>query len=526
MREPIPPDVRREEAEFRSSRKDATREPTALPRKGGFGLGWISMGLNRLLEAVKEYSPKSDLETVELAYDFAAKAHEGQKRASGEPYINHSVEAAITLAKLRLPENMIVAGLLHDVPEDTDVTLKDIEKNFGEDVASMVSGITKLGKIKYRGMERYVENLRKMFVAMASDIRVILIKFADRLHNLSTLDALPPRKRLRIALETLEIYAPIANRLGVGFIQGMLEDYSFKYVNPKEFAWVSGLVKERYRAKERYLKKVGQKIVDELKKNNVEVLDIHGRTKHLYSLFKKLLKYDRNIDKIYDLVALRVIVPSVADCYATLGIIHHMWKPLKGRIKDYIAQPKPNGYQSLHTTVFCDGGDIVEIQIRTEQMHQESEYGIAAHWQYAEAGKESSEAAKVQIAWVKDLIKLQQETLTDSGKLMESFESLKIDVFQKRIFVFTPKGDVIDLPEDATPVDFAYAIHSDIGDRCTAARINNEIAPLDARLTSGDMCEIVVDKNRKGPNSDWLKFVKTNHAKDRVKTYAKKKRLH
>ncbi len=483
------------------------------------------MGLPRLLETVKEYSPRTDLETVELAYDFAAKAHEGQERASGEPYINHSVETAITLAKLRLPENIIVAGLLHDVPEDTAVTLKDIEKNFGEDVASMVAGITKLGKIKYRGMDRYVENLRKMFVAMASDIRVILIKFADRLHNLSTLDALPPRKRLRIALESLEIYAPIANRLGVGSIQGKLEDLSFKYVDPKDYAWVAALVKERYRAKERYLKKAAQKIVDELRKNKVEVLDIHGRTKHLYSLYKKLEKYDRNLDKVYDLVALRVIVPTVADCYATLGIIHQMWKPLKGRIKDYIAQPKPNGYQSLHTTVFCDGGEIVEIQIRTEQMHQESEYGIAAHWQYAEAGKESSAAAKVQIAWVKDLIKLQKESLSDSSKLMESFEKLKIDVFQKRIFVFTPKGDVIDLPEDATPVDFAYAIHSDIGDKCTAARVNNEMSSLDARLYSGDMCEIVVDKNRKGPNADWLKFAKTPHAKERIKTYAKKKRL-
>ncbi len=483
------------------------------------------MGLSRLLEAIKEYSPKTDLETVELAYEFAAKAHEGQKRASGEPYINHSVETAITLAKLRLPENMIVAGLLHDVPEDTAVTLKTIEKDFGEDVASMVAGITKLGKIKYRGMDRYVENLRKMFVAMASDIRVILIKFADRLHNLSTLDALPARKRLRIALESLEIYAPIANRLGVGSIQGKIEDLSFKYVSPKDYVWISGLVKERYRAKERYLKKATQKIIDELRRNKIEILDIHGRTKHLYSLYKKLQKYERNIDKVYDLVALRVIVPTVADCYATLGIIHQMWKPLKGRIKDYIAQPKPNGYQSLHTTVFCDGGEIVEIQIRTEQMHQESEYGIAAHWQYLEAGKESSAAAKVQIAWVKDLIKLQQESLSDSGKLMQSFEQLKIDVFQKRIFVFTPKGDVIDLPEDATPVDFAYTIHSDIGDKCTSARINSEMSSLDAQLYSGDMCEIIVDKNRKGPNPDWLKFVKTNHAKDRIRTYAKKKRL-
>ncbi len=483
------------------------------------------MGLSRLLETVKEYSPKTDLDTIELAYDFAEKAHEGQKRASGEPYINHSVETAITLAKLRLPENMIVAGLLHDVPEDTPVTLLDIEKLFGKDVASMVGGITKLGKIKYRGMERYVENLRKMFVAMASDIRVILIKFADRLHNLSTLDALPQRKRARIALETLEIYAPIANRLGMGFIQGRLEDLSFRYVNPKDYAWVSGLVKDRYRAKERYLKKIGERISGELEKNRIALLDIHGRTKHIYSLYKKLMKHGRNLDKIYDLVALRVIVPTVADCYATLGIVHQLWKPLKGRIKDYIAQPKPNGYQSLHTTVFCDGGEIVEIQIRTEQMHEESEYGIAAHWHYVEQGKESPAIINAQLAWVKELVKLQKETMEAPGTLLESVEKLKIDVFQKRIFVFTPKGDVIDLPEDACPVDFAYAIHSAIGDKCAAARINNEIAPLDACLYSGDMCEIVIDKHRKGPNGDWLKFVKTHHAKDRIKSYAKKRRL-
>jgi GTP pyrophosphokinase len=483
------------------------------------------MGLSRLLETVKEYSPKTDLDTIELAYDFAAKAHEGQKRASGEPYIIHPAETAITLAKLRLPENIIVAGLLHDVPEDTAYTLEDIKKEFGDDVASMVSGITKLGKIKYRGMDRYVENLRKMFVAMASDIRVILIKFADRLHNLSTLDALPARKRVRIALESLEIYAPIANRLGMGFIQGRIEDLSFKYVYPKEYVWVSGLVKDRYRAKERYLKKVGEKIVAELKRNQIGILDIHGRTKHLYSLYKKLLKYDRNLDKIYDLVALRVIVPTVADCYASLGIIHQLWKPLKGRIKDYIAQPKPNGYQSLHTTVFCDNGEIVEIQIRTEQMHEESEYGIAAHWHYVEEGKESPAAVDAQIAWVKDLIKLQQDSLKESGKLVDSVESLKIDVFQKRIFVFTPSGDVIDLPEDASPIDFAYAIHSDIGDKCASARINNEIATLDAALYSGDMCEIIIDKNRKGPNPDWLKFAKTHHAKDRIRIYAKKRRL-
>lgn len=481
--------------------------------------------LQRLLAAVKDSSPKADLAVIERAFAFADEAHKGQRRASGEPYITHPVETAVTLARLRLPQNMIVAGLLHDVPEDTPFSLKDVEEAFGEDVASMVSGITKLGKIKYRGMERYVENLRKMFVAMASDIRVILIKFADRIHNLSTLDALPARKRFRIALESLEIYAPIANRLGMGVIQGKLEDLSFRYVYPKDYDWVASLVKGRYRAKERYLKKVSDRIVAALEPNGIKVLDIHGRTKHLYSLYKKLLKYDRNLDKIYDLVALRVVVPTVADCYATLGIIHQLWKPLKGRIKDYIAQPKPNGYQSLHTTVFCDGGEIVEIQIRTRQMHEEAEFGIAAHWHYVEEGKESPAAVKAQIAWVKDLIRVQQDLLKRrGGKAADPIEKLKIDVFQKRIFVFTPKGDVIDLPEDATPVDFAYAIHSEIGDKCAGVRINNEMAKLDAKLYSGDMCEIVTDKNRKGPNPDWLDFVKTHHAKDRIRAYAKRLR--
>lgn len=478
----------------------------------------------KLTAAVKEYSPHSDLKTIEQAFEFADAAHEGQKRASGEPYINHSVETAVTLAKLKLPQDMIVAGLMHDVPEDTEITLEEIEEEFGENVAGMVKGITKLGKIKYRGMERYVENLRKMFVSMASDIRVILIKFADRLHNLSTLDALPPEKRKRVALESLEIYAPIANRLGMGDIQGKLEDLSFRYVYPKEYEWVKSLVKDKYRAKERYLQKVAEDLKAELIKQNVELIDIHGRTKRLYSLYKKLLKYDKDIDKVYDLVALRIIVPTVADCYATLGIIHQLWKPMKGRIKDYIAQPKPNGYQSLHTTIYCTDHEIVEIQIRTQQMHDEAEYGIAAHWNYVEDGKESSEVVRAQVDWVKDLVEWQKHHALRGEDFMEHVEEMKLDVFQSRIFVFTPHGDVIDLPEGSTPVDFAYAIHTEIGDKCTASRINNQQAALDAVLYSGDMCEIVTDKNRKAPNPDWLDFVKTHHAKDRIRVAAKKKR--
>lgn len=478
----------------------------------------------KLTSAVKDYSPHSDLKVIKEAFVFANAAHEGQTRASGEPYINHCVETAVTLAKLKLPQDMIVAGLMHDVPEDTEVTLEEIEEKFGANVADMVRGITKLGKIKYRGMERYVENLRKMFVSMASDIRVILIKFADRLHNLSTLDALKPEKRKRVALESLEIYAPIANRLGMGDIQGKLEDLSFRYVYPKEYEWLKSLVKDRYRAKERYLQNIAEKLKAEIEAHEIPILDIHGRTKRLYSLYKKLLKYDKNLDKIYDLVALRIIVPSVADCYATLGIIHQLWKPMKGRIKDYIAQPKPNGYQSLHTTVYCDDHEMVEIQIRTRQMHDEAEYGIAAHWNYVEEGKESNEIVRAQVNWVKDLVEWQKKHAMRGKDFMEHVEEMKLDVFHARIFVFTPDGDVIDLPEDSTPVDFAYAIHSEIGDRCAAARINNAQAALDAKLYSGDMCEIVTDKNRKSPNPDWLKFVKTHHAKDRIRLATKKKR--
>ena len=469
-----------------------------------------------LLKKIAAYQPDADLTMVRLAFDFARDAHGTQKRKSGEPYIIHPLKTAEILADMRLPLPIILAGLMHDVPEDTAITLDDIKKNFGEDVASIVRGITKLGKLKYRGIDRYVENLRKMFVAIASDARVLLVKFADRLHNLQTLSALPPDKQKRIAIESLEIYAPIANRLGMSELCARIEDLAFKYVMPEEYAWVAGLITQAVKVKASYIDKIGKLTEKILQKNGVQFIRVYGRVKHIYSLYRKLIKHERNNSRVRDLIALRIIVPNIADCYATLGMIHQQWKPFRGRIKDYIAQPKPNGYQSLHTTVFCEGGEVVEFQIRTEQMHEEAERGIAAHWHYNEDGKVSSARMKSQLAWVKDLVE-QQKNIKDNSAYLESLETMKIDFFRNRIFVFTPQGDVIDLPESATPVDFAFAIHSQIGNSCTGARVNDHIVSLDHKLTSGDCCEIIIDKNRKSPNSDWLSFVKTGAARSHIR---------
>lgn len=476
------------------------------------------VSIERTIKTVQMHHLKADADMIRLAYDFADAAHKGQKRASGEPYITHPLACAQTLAEMKMPPAIVIAGLLHDVPEDTAVTLKEIEKNFGADIASMVRGITKLGKIKYRGAERYIENLRKMFMAMADDLRVIFIKFADRLHNLETLESLHPEKRLRIALESLEIYAPIANRLGMFEMKGRLEDAAFKYVYPEEYGWTVSTTKEKLAERERYIKKEARILESNLRKSGVKFINIYGRAKRLYSLYQKLQRHDRDISKIYDLIALRIIVREVADCYSVLGIVHSIWKPMRGRIKDYIAQPKPNGYQSLHTTVFTEDGKIIEVQIRTERMQEEAEYGIAAHWGYDEARSGRDEP---KLKWIRELARLQKE-LNDKKQFLESLDSLKIDIFQNRIFVFTPKGDVIDLPERATPVDFAYAIHSDIGDKCTGARINDALVALNTSLRSGDVVEIIIDKNRKSPSSDWVGFAKTHNARSKIKSTLKK----
>ncbi len=349
---------------------------------------------------------------------------------------------------------------------------------------------------------------------MADDVRVILIKFADRLHNLKTLGYLPENKRRRVAMETLEIYAPIANRLGMGEMKGQLEDLSFQYLYPKEYAWVSQLLAESYHQKKSWLNKIKKETEKEIAQAGVEIISCHGRVKYLYSLYKKLLQHNRDISKIYDLVALRIIVKDISDCYAVLGVIHKLWRPLPGRIKDYISQPKPNGYQSLHTTVFALGEQIVEFQVRTQKMHESAEFGVAAHWNYDERG---AFLPSKQISWVKELAAFQKTSL----RRLVDLENLKIDVFQNRIFVFTPQGDVLDLPENASPIDFAYAIHTDLGNQCVGCRLNEQLASLDTPLKSGDVVEILTDKNRKGPSLDWLNFTKTGGARSRIKTFAR-----
>lgn len=469
---------------------------------------------NRLLETVKNNQISGDVDMLKLAFDFAGEAHRGQNRASGEPYIIHPLSTAQKLAEMRLDLTTIIAGLLHDVPEDTEVTLAEVEKNFGKEVAKLIEGITKLGKIKYRGMERYAENLRRMFVAMSDDIRVILIKFADRLHNLKTLDALPADKRFRIAKETLEIYAPIADRLAIGQIKGELEDLAFKYVYPEDYKWITEIIPREYKAKEKYLQEIRSQVSKKLSQENIQIneISIQGRTKHLYSLYKKLLRphINRDLSKIYDLIALRLIVPTITDCYSALGILHGMFRPMPGRIKDYIANPKPNGYQSLHTTVFTDDGEIVEFQIRTREMHEQAEFGIAAHWNYKETGGKLKNKT---LKWLNELVKWQKQ-IKDNDQFLQT---VKLDVFQNRIFVFTPHGDVIDLPEGATPVDFAYHVHSSLGDKCVGARVNDQLVNLGYQLKSGDIVEIITDKNRRTPNPDWLEIVKTSMAKSKIR---------
>jgi GTP pyrophosphokinase len=467
-----------------------------------------------IISAVKEYDARADFDLLQLGYDFAVEAHKGQLRKNGEEYIQHCLGVARYLTKIKMDETTIIAGLLHDVVDETGSTLLDIQKNFGEDVAFLVEGVGRLGKIKYRGLSRYVENLRRMFVGVTHDIRIIIIKFADRLNNLETLDVLDPIKQLRIAREVLEVYAPIADRLGIGYFKGELEDRAFKYVYPEEYDRVHALVDPKIHEREKYLENIKRMFQKALAQEGITSIDMESRVKRLYSAYRKMLKRGSlSLDGIYDLVAMRIIVKSIADCYAVLGVIHKYWKPLPAQIKDYIAQPKPNNYRSLHTTVFCEKGEIVEFQIRTLDMQREAEFGIAAHWNYDESGKVSRTMTK-NLDWLQEFF---SGRTTGALTHEEYFQSLKLDVFQNRIFVFTPKGDVINLPENATPVDFAYHIHSDIGRKCAGVRVNDMITSLDTMLKSGDVVEIIIEKNRKKPSADWLKFAKTNIARVRIK---------
>ena len=475
------------------------------------------MDLQEILSKLKNRN-KDELALIAKAYDFARMAHEGQNRFSGEQYFAHPCNVAKTLAEMDADTNTIVAGLLHDVCEDGAATPEDIAKEFGKEVAFLVEGVTKLGKLKYKGEERYAENLRKMFIAMAEDIRVVLIKLADRLHNMKTLEYVPEYKRKRIADETLEIYAPLSDRLGMWRLKGILEDLAFPYSFKEQYQELFPKVQNRLAKKEAYLAKIKNKLKKELAEQGIEVTKIDSRVKHIFSIYKKLKEYgDNDIENINDLVAARIIVKNVGDCYAALGIIHKFWTPVPGKVKDYIALPKPNGYQSLHTTVFCDDGEMTEFQIRTEKMDYEAKYGIAAHWAYAEAGKPRA-GAKVgkKLEWIRQISEWQHEV---SGS-KEFIDSLKIDVFKDRIFVFTPKGAVIDLPDGATPIDFAYSVHSEIGNHCNGAKINGKMASLDSQLKNGDVCEIIAAKNKK-PSSSWLNFVKTNYARSRIKAALK-----
>jgi GTP pyrophosphokinase len=470
----------------------------------------------RLAKTVAQELGDTDAALLRLAYEYARDAHAGQTRLSGDPVIVHPLGVAQTLAELRLDLPCILAGLLHDVPEDSNRTLGDIRREFGDEVVGIVEGVTKLGKLKYRGFERYVENLRRMIVAMASDIRVILVKFADRLDNLKTLAALPPEKRARIARETVAIYVPIASRLGMAEIKTRLEDGAFPHLDPEGYRWLTGVVGPYYAAAEDALGRLSRAVQQALFERGVEPIRIEARRKGLYSLYEKLQRpeYERDLKNIHDLVALRIITRTLADCYAAVGVVHSLWPPVPGRFRDYIAQPKPNGYQSIHTAVFGPTGHPVEFQIRDIAMHDAAEFGIAAHWHYEESGKpDAGSAADRTLDWVNELARWQAE-VKDSRQFLET---LRRDVFSDRIFCFTPAGDVIDLPEGGTAVDFAYAVHTDLGHHAAGARVNDRIVRLDQPLGSGDVVEILEDKNRRAPNADWLAFVKTQHARSAIR---------
>lgn len=475
-----------------------------------------------MLNVLSQIKQKSDDPVlVEKAFNFARNAHRGQKRFSGDDYIIHPLKVALILADRNLDSKTITAALLHDVPDDTSASLDEIEKEFGKEVAFLVDGVSKLSRLRYPkvynlppisipSVSPQVENLRKMFFAMAEDLRVILIKLADRLHNMETLKYIPKEKQKRFALETLEIFAPIADRLGMGEIKVQLADLAFPYLYREEYEWLIKNVKEKYEKRESYLKKVEPIIKEILEKEGITPLNIHSRVKSYWSLYQKLLKHSMNFERIYDLVALRIIVKDLDSCYKTLGIIHKHFKPLIGRIQDFIALPKPNGYQSLHTTCFCLEGKLTELQIRTPEMHNRAENGICAHWAYKE--KIDLKAQQNKFIWIQQLKDWQQEI----HRTKEFFERLKIDFFRSRIFVFTPKGDVINLPEGACAIDFAYHIHTEIGNHCAGAKVNGKIIQVSAPLKNGDVVEILVDKNKK-PSRNWLRFVKTNLAYSHIK---------
>jgi GTP pyrophosphokinase len=478
--------------------------PTARPEIPGWKLTDDSL-LERL-----------DVDLLTRAYRFSEKAHEGQVRASGEPYVNHCVEVARILAELHLDTVTVATGLIHDVIEDTDATFEDVEREFGKEIANIVDGVTKIGNLSFRtGQERQVENYRKLLLSIAKDVRVILIKLADRLHNMRTLDHLPAEKQKRIATETMELYAPMAHRFGMARMRWELEDLSFKYLEPDAYRRLAKLIAQKRGARETLVSRMQEPLAEALERAVIKNAEVTGRPKHLWSIHKKMVFQDRPYEDIYDLLAIRVLVDTVPECYHALGVIHDGWTPIQERIKDYIAQPKSNGYQSLHTTVFGPGKQLFEIQIRTRDMHRTAEYGIAAHWLYKEGvGRGSRDELDEKLGWFRQILELQLDAKTPD----EFLEFLKLDLYSKEIFVFTPDGDVIRLPEGATPIDFAFAVHTEVGLHCAGAKVNGRIAPLSRQLKSSETVEIITAASAR-PSRDWLAHVRTGRARHKIRQW-------
>jgi guanosine-3',5'-bis(diphosphate) 3'-pyrophosphohydrolase len=475
------------------------------------------MTVSELLRIADHLDPK-DQQMVRKAYERAANAHTGQRRLSGEEYVNHPLEVAAILADLELDAETIAAALLHDTVEDTALTSDEVEREFGPEVARLVDGVTKLGRIALRSdQQQQAENIRKMMVAMAEDLRVVLIKLADRLHNMRTLDPLPEVKRRKISRETLDIYAPLAHRLGIGQVKWELEDLAFRNLEPEAYEDVVKRIARKRNDRESLVSDLREILARELEKVGIQA-EITGRPKHIYSVWQKMTKENKDFSEIYDLSAIRVHVESVRDCYGVLGVVHSLWKPVPGRFKDYVAMPKSNGYQSLHTTVITHTGEPIEIQIRTHEMHRVAEFGVAAHWTYKEGGKDASFDQK--LSWLRSLLEWQNEV----GDAESFLDSVKVDLFQDEVYVFTPKGDVLNLPSDSTPVDFAYRIHTEVGHRCIGAKVNGRMVPLDYELQNGEIVEILTSKGPHGPSRDWLNFVKSASAKERIRKWFKSQR--
>jgi len=475
------------------------------------------MTVSELLRVADHLDPHGQ-QVVRKAYERAAEAHHGQRRLSGEDYVNHPLEVAAILADLELDAETIAAALLHDTVEDTNLTADEVKREFGPEVARLVEGVTKLGRISLRtDQQQQAENIRKMMVAMAEDLRVVLIKLADRLHNMRTLEPLAEAKRRKISRETLDIYAPLAHRLGIGQIKWELEDLAFRNLEPDAYEDVVGRIARKRADREALVSDLREILDRELEKVGIAA-DITGRPKHMYSVWQKMTREGKDFSEIYDLSAIRVLVESVRDCYGVLGVVHSLWKPMPGRFKDYIAMPKSNGYQSLHTTVITHTGEPIEIQIRTQEMHRVAEFGVAAHWTYKEGGKDASFDQK--LSWLRSLLEWQNEV----GDAESFLNTVKVDLFQDEVYVFTPRGDVINLPSDSTPVDFAYRIHTEVGHRCIGAKVNGRMVPLDYELQNGEIVEILTSKGPHGPSRDWLNFVKSASAKERIRKWFKSQR--